>query len=433
MRNLVFMLTMTGLLPLIIVRPFAGVMLWSWISFMNPHRLLWGDMAAEMPWAMMIFFFVIVGCFVAREPKKFVMTPIMWLVVLFLICISYTSLFALAPVDTVYDKWLTTFKTFFFLLIVGALVTEQRRIQGMIWIMVISLGYFGIRGGVFAIMHGGSYRVLGPPETMISDNNHLAAALLVMLPLMNYLRTQSAHRIVRIALLGAMGLTLMAVLSSYSRGALIGLGAMSGVLWLRSNSKIIFGAVMVGALVGALSFMPQQWYDRMNSIGSYQQDDSAEGRINIWMASLAMAEARPLLGGGFKAPYIQSIVDEYAPGTTARAVHSIYFEVIGEHGFLAFAVWLLMPLTGFASAARIIRLTKKRPDLTWAHELAKMSQVSIVTYLVAGAFLSLCYWDYFFTLLTILGSLSYYVRTIVASERPARQRWLPAARVALPA
>ncbi len=417
MRNLAFMLAMTGMLPMAAARPFAGVLLWSWISFMNPHRLLWGAAASEMPWAYMIFGATVIGCFIAREPKRLVITPIMALIIAFLICITYASFFALAAPEVVFEKYSFVAKTFFFLLITALLLTDHRRIHAMIWIMVIALGYFGIRGGAFALMNGGNYRVLGPPETMINDNNHLAAGLLVMLPLMNYLRLQSKHRIVRIVLLAAMMLTLFSVLASYSRGALIGLAAMSAFLWLRSQRQLVFGAAMVAALAGAVAFMPQKWHDRMNSIGEYQQDESAEGRIKIWQASLAMALARPLTGGGFKAPYTQSIVDKYAPGTTARAVHSIYFEVIGENGFLTFFVWLAMPIVSFVSAQRVIVLTRKEPRLSWANDLARMAQVSIVAYLVAGAFLSLCYWDYFFTLLIVVGALRRQVAGELSDSR----------------
>ena len=59
------------LLPIVLVRPFVGVILWSWISFMNPHRLVYGGVGAELPWAMLIFVATIIGCVVAREPKRF--------------------------------------------------------------------------------------------------------------------------------------------------------------------------------------------------------------------------------------------------------------------------------------------------------------------------------------------------------------------------
>ena len=225
----------------------------------------------------------------------------------------------------IWGKWSATFKAFAFLLLAAAMVDTKVRVHALIWVMVISLGYFGVRGGVFVFLTGGAYRVWGPPNTMISDNNQIAAALLVCLPLMNYLRMQSAHRVVRMGVLAAMGLTLLAVLGSYSRGALVGVAAVGVFLWWNGSHKAVSGVVMVAVMAGALSFMPANWVDRMSTIQDYQSDASAEGRFAIWETSLTLAIARPLTGGGFLAPYNQEIVSRYTPGTRARAVHSIYF------------------------------------------------------------------------------------------------------------
>ena len=399
MRNLAFIMAMMGgMIPMTIARPFVGVILWCWISFQNPHELTWG-MSMGMPWAMMIFIATVMGCIAAREPKSFPINATTILIVLFLVLISLTSLAALAPPEMVENKWSFVFKSFLAQLLILALLTERRRIHALIWVMVISLGYYGLRGGVFTLTHAGNYRVLGPPMTMITDNNHLAAGLLVSMPMMNYLRLQSRHRLVRLGLLGVMGFTLFAVLGSYSRGALIGLAAMSLFLWWNGSHKIVSAAVVGVALAGAISFMPPSWTARMSTIGAEHVDDSAQGRLNIWHASWKIALARPLTGGGFMAPYRQNIVDEYDYGTTARAVHSIYFEVIGEHGFPTFFVWVGITLAGIVNTWRIIRATKKVPELRWCYDLAKMAQVSIIAYLVAGTFLSLCYWDFYFTLL----------------------------------
>ncbi len=99
-------------------------------------------------------------------------------------------------------------KVFTVILLTVALLTSRRRIHALLWVMVLSLGFFGVKGGVFTLLHGGAATIWGPPSTMIFDNNHLAVGLLVMLPLMNYLRLHSAHRIVRLGLPAAMVLTL---------------------------------------------------------------------------------------------------------------------------------------------------------------------------------------------------------------------------------
>ncbi len=79
MRDLAFTLLMLGLLPLAAARPFVGVLLWCWFSFMNPHRELWG-FAAPWPWAAIIFGVTLLGCFFAREPRSWRFNLVTWLV-----------------------------------------------------------------------------------------------------------------------------------------------------------------------------------------------------------------------------------------------------------------------------------------------------------------------------------------------------------------
>jgi probable O-glycosylation ligase (exosortase A-associated) len=265
---------------------------------------------------------------------------------------------------------------------------------------------------VFTIITGGNFHIYGPDSSMIGDNNHLAAALLVALPLVNYVRMQSAFGLIRVAGLVAMVIIVAAILGSYSRGALLGLGAVTLFLWLNSRNKAAIGLGLVLVTGGGIMMMPPQWMERMNTIQTYDEDASATGRINIWMVSLKIALARPLIGGGFLAPYSQDIVNRYDPEVKARAVHSIYFEVIGEHGFPAFAVWLGMMMTGLLNTVWIRRRCAGKPELDWAGDLAKMGQTSIVAYLTAGTFLSLCYWDYIFTLLVVLAN----TRTLIARD-----------------
>lgn len=403
MRDIALSLVLFGLLLVAFARPFVGVLLWGWISFMNPHLTTW-SFASEMPWAMMVFCATVVGCVVAREPRQLRVNAVVVLLVIFLACVTLTSFTARGNPDLVWMRWDWVMKIILGLLLTAALLDDQRRIHAMVWLMVIALGYYGVRGGVFTLVTGGNYIVLGPAGSSIGDRNQLAAALLISLPLMNYLRLHSRHRLVRIGLAVAMVLTLFSVVGSQSRGALVGLAATAFVFWMRSRGKVVSGIAVVLGLVAVLAFMPESWRARMDTIENYQEDSSAMGRINIWIASWKMAMAHPFTGAGFLAMYQQPVVDIYAPGTKALAAHSIWFEVLGEHGFPTFLVWCGIILAGVIYSMRIAALAKPHPHLAWARDLARMSQVSVVAYCSAGSLLSLSYWDVFWTLMVVLGA-----------------------------
>lgn len=418
MRGYALTLCFAGLLPMAFVQPFVGALLWSWISFMNPHREVWG-FAANQPYAVIIFTVTLLAYLMSREPKRLAVNAVTVLLILLALLFTLTSFVTLAPEAVTWKMWDRVIKTIAGALLVACLLTTRERIHAMVWMMVVSMGYFGVKGGIFTLMTGGGFRVIGPPDSMIADRNHLAVALLVTVPLMNYLRMQSAHGIVRLGLMAAMGLMVISALGSQSRGALLALGATALILWWRSRGKVVSGVLIAACLAAAISFMPQSWVDRMNTIQTYEEDASAMGRVRIWEASWKLALARPLTGAGFRGPYQQDIVNQVVPGVTARAVHSIYFELLGEHGFPAFAAWLGLTAAGAWYALRLMRLARGNPDLAWAGDLGRMTQVSIVAYLVGGTFLSLSYWDFYWTLLLVVAAAHTLAVQAVREGAPA--------------
>src|ERR1700743_2698120 len=123
MRSIALFCELVILLPIAAVQPFVGVLLWCWVSFMNPHRLVFGGIALAVPWAACIFVATMIGCLVARGAKRFPVNAVTVLIILFLVLISLSSFFAMAPLSTVYQKWDLTFKSFLFLLVTASLLT----------------------------------------------------------------------------------------------------------------------------------------------------------------------------------------------------------------------------------------------------------------------------------------------------------------------
>ena len=283
-----------------------------------------------------------------------------------------------------------------------AMFTTRERLNWLVIIIVFSIGFYGVRGGVFSIMTGGNYRVWGPPGSFFEDNNQLALTLIMTLPLMHYLQLISTNKWVRHLLSAVMLLTLGAIIGTYSRGALLALTAMGGVLWLKSTKKLPVAFAAVVCIAGVLSFMPQKWFDRMDTINTYEEDESASGRFDAWLFAINVANDK-VLGGGFKVNTRDDLWPIYNPESpTVRAPHSIYFEVLGEHGYIGLSIFLTLFLMAMITCSRTVKMTKDRPDLKWAGDLSKMMQVSLVGYGAAGAFLNLSTFDLFYHVLAII-------------------------------
>jgi probable O-glycosylation ligase (exosortase A-associated) len=417
-RSLLLTILIIALLPSAFLTPFLGVLVWSWVSFMSPHRLVWG-IGDSLPWAVIVGSVGIAGWLVS-ERRRIPMDATTVLLALLAVLFTISTYYSLVP-DLAWVKWEAILKEFVFFFITAALLTNRVRVHALMWIMVISISYYGIKGGVFTLLTGGNYRVWGPDLSEIADNNQLAAALVMTLPLMNYLGRQSKNDLIRLGSRVGMGFCLLSILASYSRGAFIALAAMILWLWRHTKHKLLSAVVIGGTLASAVTFMPSDWVQRIATIQNYEQDASAEGRLQIWATAIKIAVARPLVGGGFYAPYTQSVVDQYSPGVQARAVHSIWLEVLGENGFPAFFVWTALMLVGLANCRSVIRRTNDVPELRWANDLAHMSIVAILGYAVGGSFLSLPYWDFYYTLLVVIAA----VRRISMAELAAMGKLEP--------
>ena len=118
-------------------------------------------------------------------------------------------------------------------------VSTRDELHKLAWVLAASIGYYGIKGGTFTILTGGSYKVWGPEGSFIADNNSLALAIIMVVPLFRYLQLHSVNRWVRRGCMAAMLLCVAAAVGSYSRGALLGLGAMGAFLWLKSPNKAL--------------------------------------------------------------------------------------------------------------------------------------------------------------------------------------------------
>jgi putative inorganic carbon (HCO3(-)) transporter len=390
MRDYFVTLLVFSFLPFALRRPVYGGLMWVWISVMNPHTQCWG-FATSLPFAQLIAGVTLISLLKSRDKHPLPMTPISVTLILFVLWMNVTTPFALFP-NAAWFQWQKVMKIMVMTFVVMMVIRSREDVRRLIWVLVISLGYYGVKGGMFTLRRGGSDRVWGPIGTFIGDNNALALALTMTIPLMYYLMHDLPKRWMRYAMVAAMALCAMAALGTYSRGALLAIVAMLIFMWKKSRHKLA-GAALLAALVPlALLFMPEQWGARMDTIAEYEADHSAMGRLNAWHMAFNCARDR-LLGGGFSM-YEPMTFAMYAPiPSDVHAAHSIYFQVLGEHGFVGLFLYLLLGFFTWRHAAWIVRHSRGHADLQWAASLAAMIQASTIGFAVGGAFLSLLYWD----------------------------------------
>lgn len=406
MRDYVLVAFFVGLLPMAVRHTWIGVLLWTWVSIMNPHKLAW-SFAVNMPFAMAAAVAVFISLIVDHKSWRIPRDPVVVVLALFTFWMCVTTLTAINA-EASQVQLIKVLKIQLMTLVAFAAIRERRHIEWFILIMVISIGFYGVKGGIFTITSGGGERVWGPDGGFIGGNNEIGLAMVTTIPLMYCLRLVAKKAWQRHALLAMMVLSAIATLGTQSRGALVAISAMGLMLWIRSTRK--FGSAIGLALVVTLllAVMPQSWDERMSTITTYNEDSSAMGRINAWRMTVNLANDRPLVGGGFEI-YDDSVFAVYAPDAIARAAHSIYFQVLGEHGYVGLILFVLVHLLAYTSCGRLRRQTRDRPEVAWVHQFAGMFQVALVGYLVGGMFLSLAYFDLPYNLMVLIVACKYWL------------------------
>ena len=400
MRSLLVAMVIFGSVPLIILKPYVGVLVWSWISYMNPHRLTWG-FAYSFPFAMLVGVATLGAMFLSKDAKKFPVTACSGILIVYTLWISVGTLMAMVP-DLAYEKWLKLIKILAITFVTMMLINTRRKVDLLVWVIAGSIAYFGVKGGVFTVLKGGQHRIFGPPQSFIGENNALALAEIMVIPLMRYIQLQLTRPIYKWAMAGAMLMMVFAVLGSYSRGAFIAMSVMLFAIWIKSRKRALLGVLGAVSVVAALAFMPAKYFERINTLQTYEEDASALGRIDAWLMAFNLAKAKPLFGGGFDVFESADIFMAYNPDAErARQAHSIYFEVLGEHGFVGLALFLALGFAAVRTCSSTIALAKREPDFTWARDLAAMIQVSLLGFAAGGAFLSLASFDLYYHLIAI--------------------------------
>ncbi len=202
MRDYILAGFLFGSLPFILWRPTIGVFLWIWVSVMSPHRLTWG-FAYDMRWAYYIAIATLVGLLFSREPKRLPVTPVTVVLLLMVLWMNVTTFFAI-DIAVSLEMWKTVIKIMFMVFVALYLLHSKQHVQVLIWILAGSVAFYGIKGGLFTLRIGGEYRVYGPQGSFIEENNALALATIMTIPLLYYLFLQDIKHWVRWGLVAAM-------------------------------------------------------------------------------------------------------------------------------------------------------------------------------------------------------------------------------------
>ena len=134
MRDLIILLIVFGSIPLILRHAYVGVLVWSWLGYMNPHRLAWG-FAYDFPFSQVIAVVTLASLVFDRTKRGLPINGLTIVWIAFVLWMNFTTLFALNPEDA-YNEWDRMIKIMLFSLItitVSRTVPETRLLVTLVF------------------------------------------------------------------------------------------------------------------------------------------------------------------------------------------------------------------------------------------------------------------------------------------------------------
>jgi O-antigen ligase len=177
---------------------------------------------------------------------------------------------------------------------------------------------------------------------------------------------------------------------------------MGGAYLLRTRHKVqaLLGMGIVAALV--LFVLPDAFWTRMQTIQTYEEDNdgSALGRLHFWAVAGEMAKTNPFLGVGYMGYNLSYDNYDFSHGMygSGRAVHSSFFGVLAELGYLGIILYGVIFVCSFSNCLRVRRCLSANPQLSEKDKYATALEASLVVFVVGGTFLPMQYnemlWHY---------------------------------------
>jgi probable O-glycosylation ligase (exosortase A-associated) len=452
MRDLLILCLLPVMLYTMAQRPFIAVGMWLWTALFFPNGWLYG-FASIIRFNLLFTGVAMLSYLAYKRKPKVQLGAIGGLVLLFLLWTTLSTMTTVGLPAVAWEYWSRLLKVVMLFVFVLLAVKDKLHVDFVLWCVVLSVGFYADLEGLKFVASGGGHKIVGMASHVLGDRNELSVAFVMTLPLCYYLLSEYGQRskLVRLVLLGTMAMLAVAVIGTQSRGGFIAMMALVGYMYIKSDRKILLTILIAALAIGLSYLVTNDWSSRIDTIATAENDDSFMGRVVAWKLSFIMAMQHPFLGGGFKSleyfPNWSALSRDFfsypwfytgtaLPNpTVARAAHSVYFQVLGEHGFVGLALYLGCLIGSFFKAGRVARRARRAGAPAWIPNAATMIQLSIFAFGLGGAALSFAYFDLIFALFALVAVFDLRILPAalpLAARAPAVKVGAQAPRAVLP-
>jgi probable O-glycosylation ligase (exosortase A-associated) len=202
-------------------------------------------------------------------------------------------------------------------------------------------------------------------------------------------------------------------------------------LVLTTNRRWLALVVVAVGVTLVFNSANDDWVERMQTIQTAQDDESFMGRVAAWKVSSAIAVENPIFGGGFRALQSVAIWDRFKSSEgllgfvdtpqlarSGVAAHSIWFEVMGDQGFVGL-LWFMLLIGNVVLVRRAVwqKVLALGRQHAWAGDLADAVAVSMLAFLVTGSLLSAAYFELPYLCMMVMECLRQHLNRVAATAR----------------
>ncbi len=403
--------------PIALIRPVTGFMLYLWYSHGRMNDFVWPDFQF-LYGALLLAAATLLGYFLFEMRRSPLRLTNLKLIIPFWIWIGLSAAFAANP-QLALPKISQFSHIFVMTILAAALANSEDRVKKFLYVIAISVGLLGAKGAIDFIISGGQ-AVMKGPGGMMNEENEYALALNMGLTLLFVLAKAEPRRWLRLTLLG-MGIGCgITVIGTHSRSGVLGLGVAALLLTFYSKRKTIGLAVLAIAAVLLVAFAPKAAIERYETLNSKvtQTDESVIGRLQAWETAFAMAKAHPILGVGplnFETEFPH--YSAYKP----RAPHNAYIALMAESGIPAAVFFILILLTAIGQMWWLRRQLLGDESTKNLAMYCLAIQITLLVYMVPNFFINRQNQDMMYHLVGISAGLAVVAKQHIRAHRALRR------------
>jgi len=402
-----------------VAAPWVGITVAYLFALLTPQTIWFWTFEGVRPF-LMVFMPVLLGFGLAVFAGKVQFSRLRTRInaLLFVMWTCMTIAYYFGPYVDVVNAWRffnpgymfeTLQKTYLTYLIGTLLINNDHKLKAVALVMVVTVVYMTWWTNAQYLFYGQWGRIGGPQtpsgEGIYRDENIFSTIFVVGIPFLFYFGKLVESRWLRWAVWAVIPFAWHAVFLTASRGGLLGIAATLALFILRSEKKLV-GLLAVAAFAGAFAWQAGDvMTERAVSIGEYDEDASATGRLEAWKAATKMMATHPLTGVGF-ASFGQAFPS--FSNAEPRIAHNTIFQIGAEWGLIAVTTYLILTFSTLNRLRKNGIQLRRRPWDERTRFLYCLNEATLIGFFglfVCSMFLSLEAFELFYYLLLLANAV----------------------------